>query len=138
MARHLAQLQTYKKQSDDRLAALVGIVNNPAYVCSVATPPGAGADPICKVYSCVYNSSLKNSDRDLLNARLDLDTRKKLLTLLAEGNLTSGWVPVGCAVSADGEGAILDHIYGSLVHTSYSPLQAFIINLDGRGTEAVL
>ncbi|GAB4011754.1 hypothetical protein GCM10028808_26100 [Spirosoma migulaei] len=153
MARHLAQLQTYKKQSDDRLAALVGIVNNPAYVCSVATPPAANADPICKVYSCVYNSSLKNSDRDLLNARLDLDTRKKLLTLLAQYNLTSGWVPVGCAVSADGEGAILsllsstqendrkailDHIYGSLVQTSYSPLQAFITNLDGANFDALM
>ncbi|ADB40273.1 fibronectin type III domain-containing protein [Spirosoma linguale] len=153
MAKHLKQLTTYLQQSNDRLATLVGIVNDSAYVCPVANPPAANADPVCKLYSCVYNSSLKNSDRDLLNARLDLDTRQKLLSLLAQGSLTSGWVPVGCAVSADGEGAILsllrstqendrkailDHINGSLVTNSYSPLQAFISKLDGSNFDALM
>ncbi|GAB4011747.1 hypothetical protein GCM10028808_26080 [Spirosoma migulaei] len=97
----------------------MGIVNNPAYVCPVATPPEAGADLICKVYSCVYNSSLKNSDRDLLNARLDLDTRKKLLRLLAQYNLTSGTLPGGCSFAADGEGTVI-----SLIKTSQATFSA--------------
>jgi hypothetical protein len=151
MAKQLAQLQTYLNQSNDRLTTLNGILNSPTFSCSAGGK--ATDDPICKVYNCVYNSSLSNQDRDLLNARLDLQTRQKLLSLLAQHNLTSGWLPVGCVASADGEGtilsllrstpenhqkAILDHIYSTQIASSYSPLQAFLTNLDGANFDELL
>lgn len=153
MARHLDQLQRYTQLSNDRLATLVGILNDPAYVCPVADPPAADANPICKLYSCVYNSDLKDSDRDLLNARLNLETRKKLLTLLAQYNLTSGTLPGGCSFAADGEGtvlsllkstgqndqkAILQHLYGSTLPGGSSPLVAFISKLNGANFDGLM
>ncbi|ADB40281.1 hypothetical protein [Spirosoma linguale] len=45
-----------------------------------------------------------------MNARLDLDTRKKLLSLLAQYPLTSGTLPGGCNFSGDGEGTVISLI----------------------------
>ncbi len=104
-----AEMTTLNTRTEDQIDALKAILSDPAYECAGLDK---GEPKICKVYQCVYNALQGTPTLDILNARLDLATRKRLITLLAsDGSLTSGWSPVGgCAFTANGEATILSLI----------------------------
>ncbi|WP_149244346.1 fibronectin type III domain-containing protein [Dyadobacter sp. 32] len=135
------RLEETLSTTDTQLAMLNSIITKPETVCPNES------EAICKVFACVYNNITGYQSRDVLNARLPLETRKKLLTLLAQSTLTSGTLPGGCAFASDGEGtvvsllkttpetdrkAVLDYLNTFAVNGAKdTPLKAFISKIDG-------
>jgi hypothetical protein len=70
----------------------------------------------CEVYA-FYKGITNLQERQALHYNLDIETRKKLIKLLAEASLTSGISPVGsCATTSPGEEIVLELIRTTPVH----------------------